>query len=81
MFPRARILFTPAISVGAFAGGETAIRGGAALNNIEGTMMIAPRTDRPPEYEAALKEQQGIDLERSFDYASKTLGIGIRRRA
>lgn len=46
----------------------------------EGTMLTAPRTDRSPEYEAALKEQQRVDLERSFDYASRVLGIGERRR-
>lgn len=46
----------------------------------EGTMLTAPRTDRLPEYEAALKEQQRLDLERSFDYASRVLGIGERRR-
>jgi hypothetical protein len=32
----------------------------------------------PPEYKAALKEQQRFDLERSFDYAKKTLGLGVR---
>ena len=35
----------------------------------------------PPALEAALKEQQRVDLERSLEYAKKTLGIGIRWRA
>ena len=47
----------------------------------EGTMLIAPRSERPPEYEAALKEQQRVDVERSFEYAKRVLGIGMRGRA
>lgn len=43
-----------------------------------GSMMIAARGQRPPEYVAALKEQQRIDLERSFDYARKVLKLGLR---
>ncbi len=35
----------------------------------------------PPEYAAALKEQQRLDLERSLEYAKKTLGVGVRWRA
>ena len=31
-----------------------------------------------PEFTAALREQQRVDLERSFDYAKHTLGVGIR---
>jgi len=34
-----------------------------------------------PEYEAALREQQRRDLERGFEYAKKTLGVGVRWRA
>ena len=36
---------------------------------------------QPPEYRAALKEQQHVDLERSVEYAKKTLGLGIRWRS
>lgn len=43
-----------------------------------GTMMIAGTEKQPPKYEAALTEQQRIDLERSFEYAKKTLGVGVR---
>ncbi len=32
----------------------------------------------PPEYAAALKEQQRIDLERSLEFAKQTLGVGER---
>jgi len=32
----------------------------------------------PAAYDAAITEQQRVDLERSFDYAKKTLGVGIR---
>jgi sugar phosphate isomerase/epimerase len=45
-----------------------------------GTMMISSGNDLPPEYEKALKEQQRYDLERSLEYAKKTLGLGIRWR-
>jgi len=31
--------------------------------------------------EAALKEQQRVDLERSLEYAKKKLGLGIRWRS
>lgn len=34
----------------------------------------------PKEYEAALKEQQRLDLERSFEFAKSKLDIGIRWR-
>ena len=44
----------------------------------EGTMIIAGTAKQPPEYEAALAVQQRLDLERSFDYAKKTLGAGVR---
>ena len=47
-----------------------------------GTMIIADAPGQhPPEFRAALKEQQRIDLERSLDYAKKTLNLGIRWRA
>ncbi|MBV8817393.1 MAG: TIM barrel protein, partial [Acidobacteriaceae bacterium] len=32
----------------------------------------------PEEYKAALREQQRVDLERSFRYAKGTLGVGVR---
>jgi 3-oxoisoapionate decarboxylase len=32
----------------------------------------------PPEFKAALQEQQRVDLERSLEYAKKTLGVGVR---
>jgi sugar phosphate isomerase/epimerase len=35
----------------------------------------------PPEYAAALKTQQMVDLERSLDYAMKSLGAGVNWRA
>jgi len=45
-----------------------------------GSMIIAGGQG-PPEYEVALREQQRVDLERSLDYASKVLGLGLRRKA
>lgn len=44
----------------------------------EGTMVIAGTGKQPPEYEAALALQQRLDLERSFEYAKKNLGVGVR---
>jgi sugar phosphate isomerase/epimerase len=35
---------------------------------------------QPPEYQAALRVQQRIDLERSFEYARKVLDVGTRWR-
>ena len=35
---------------------------------------------QPPEYQAALRAQQRVDLERSFEYARKVLDVGIRWR-
>jgi sugar phosphate isomerase/epimerase len=35
----------------------------------------------PPEYPAALRAQQRLDLERSLDYAKKTLGLGVNWRS
>ena len=43
-------------------------------------MLIGGRRNQPPEYAAALKEQQRFDLERSVEYAKK-LGVGVRWRA
>ena len=36
--------------------------------------------EQVPEFKAALKEQQRVDLERSLEYAKKTLGMGVRWR-
>ncbi|MGA2133086.1 MAG: sugar phosphate isomerase/epimerase [Bryobacteraceae bacterium] len=46
-----------------------------------GNMVIGQWSDNSPILEAALKEQQRIDLERSLEYAKKKLGVGIRWRA
>jgi hypothetical protein len=43
-----------------------------------GSMIMGGRGQRPAEYSAALKEQQKRDLERSLDYAKKTLKLGLR---
>lgn len=43
-----------------------------------GSMMIAGPGPQPPEYEAALREQQRLDVERSVDYARRVLGVGRR---
>jgi sugar phosphate isomerase/epimerase len=43
-----------------------------------GEMMVAGTGKQPPAYEAAITEQQRVDLERSFEYAKKTLGVGVR---
>jgi 3-oxoisoapionate decarboxylase len=45
----------------------------------EGPMMIGGTGKQPPEYEAALKEQQRVDLERSLTYAKTKLGLGVRK--
>ena len=42
------------------------------------TMVVEDAGKQPPEYEAALRKQQRVDLERGFTYAKKTLGVGIR---
>jgi hypothetical protein len=31
-----------------------------------------------PEFSAALREQQKVDLERSFEYSKHTLGVGVK---
>lgn len=36
---------------------------------------------KPPEFEAALKQQQKVDLEKGFAFAKKELGVGVRGRA
>lgn len=46
-----------------------------------GTMVVAGPGKQPPAIQEALKEQQKIDLERSFEYAKKKLGLGIRWRS
>jgi sugar phosphate isomerase/epimerase len=38
-------------------------------------------TAQVPEFAAALREQQRVDLERSFEYAKKVLGVGVRWRS
>ena len=43
-----------------------------------GEMMVAGTGKQTPAYEAAITEQQRVDLERSFEYAKKTLGVGVR---
>jgi len=45
-----------------------------------GSMVIGEWSDNSPVLEAALKEQQRVDLERSLEYAKKKLGLGIRWR-
>jgi hypothetical protein len=44
-------------------------------------MVIGGNCKHPPVIEAALKEQQRTDLERSLEYAKKTLDVGVRWRA
>jgi len=46
-----------------------------------GNMVIGQRSGNSPVLEAALKEQQRLDLERSLDFAREKLGLGIRGRA
>jgi len=36
---------------------------------------------KPPEFTAALKEQQRTDLERSLDFAKNKLLLGVRSKA
>ncbi len=45
----------------------------------EKPMMTANTEKQPAAYEAALREQQRIDLERSVAYAKNTLGVGLKR--
>lgn len=46
-----------------------------------GSMVIGEWSNNSPAIEAALKEQQRVDLERSLAYAKKKLGVGVRWRA
>jgi len=46
-----------------------------------GSMVVGEWSDNAPALEAALKEQQRVDLERSLEYAKKKLGVGVRWRA
>jgi len=39
-------------------------------------MLVGRNGQRPAEFAAAFKEQQRLDLERSFDYARKVLKLG-----
>jgi len=43
--------------------------------------VVGEWSDNAPVLEAALKEQQRVDLERSLEYAKKKLGVGLRWRA
>ena len=46
-----------------------------------GFMIVEDGFQNPPRaYTEALREQQRVDLERSFDYAKKVLGVGVRGR-
>jgi len=46
-----------------------------------GNMIVAGTGKQPAVIEAALQEQQRVDLERSLDYAKKVLGVGVRWKA
>ena len=47
-----------------------------------GSMVIEDSPGKKPaDFQTALKEQQRVDLERSFEYAKKTLGVGVRWRS
>jgi sugar phosphate isomerase/epimerase len=47
-----------------------------------GSMIIADVPGkRPPEYDAALRTQQKVDLERSLEHSKKVLGVGLQWRA
>jgi hypothetical protein len=43
-----------------------------------GRMVVEDGGPPVPEFQAALREQQRIDLERSIQFAQKTLGAGLR---
>jgi sugar phosphate isomerase/epimerase len=45
-----------------------------------GPMVIGGEGKQPEAIEAALKEQQRVDLERSLEYAKSKLGVGARKR-
>ena len=44
-------------------------------------MVIARRRKKAAVMDEALKEQQRVDLERSFEYCRKKLNVGINWRA
>lgn len=46
-----------------------------------GNMLMAGWGPNSPAIQAALKEQQKVDLERSIEYAKKKLGVGVRWKA
>src|SRR5450755_3810304 len=47
-----------------------------------GYMVVEDGAAEPvPEFKAALREQQRVDLERSLEYAKKSLGAGVRWRS
>lgn len=47
-----------------------------------GFMVVEDGVKEPlPEFKAALREQQRVDLERSLEYAKKTLDVGVRWRS
>lgn len=47
-----------------------------------GFMVVEDGAKAPlPEFKAALKAQQRLDLERSLEYAKKSLGVGVRWRS
>jgi len=45
-----------------------------------GTMLVTPGENQPSEYQAALKHQKRVDLERSIAYAKRTLDVGVNWR-
>jgi len=48
-------------------------------NPFMGTMVVEDATgQRTPEFAAAMRQQQRIDLERSLEYAKHKLGVGVR---
>jgi hypothetical protein len=42
-----------------------------------GSMMIGGSGDQPEAYQAALREQQRVDVERSVQFARDKLGVGL----
>lgn len=45
-----------------------------------GSMIIVGLSSPPPEYTAALKQQERVDLDRSLEYARKSMNVGVRWR-
>jgi hypothetical protein len=66
----------PKLPAADFARFLTLVKRGHAYDK---PMMTAGPEQQPPEYAAALREQQRIDLERSVAYAKNTLGVGRKR--